>query len=95
MKITRDQILHVARLARLELTDEAVEKFAGQLAAILEYVEILNQADTQGVEATSHVLDLTNALRADEPGRQLDRESALANAPDRDEESFLVPKVVG
>ncbi|MGB5986820.1 MAG: Asp-tRNA(Asn)/Glu-tRNA(Gln) amidotransferase subunit GatC [Desulfobacterales bacterium] len=95
MRITRDQVLHVARLARLELADEAVEKFSEQLAEILDYVEILNQADTQGVAATSHVLELTNAFREDEPGPQLEREAALANAPQKNSESFLVPKVVG
>jgi aspartyl-tRNA(Asn)/glutamyl-tRNA(Gln) amidotransferase subunit C len=95
MKIDRDQVLHVARLARLDLEDDAVERFANQLADILNYVEVLNQADTEGVEPTSHVLDLTNALRPDEPENSLDRDRALANAPDRSEDCFLVPKVVG
>ena len=95
MKITRDEVLHVARLARLELGDDAVEQFAGQLADILDYVEILGQADTRDVEPTSHVLDLTNALRPDVLGEQLDRRRALANAPDKTSDSFLVPKVVG
>lgn len=95
MKINRDQVLHVARLARLDLEEDAVDQFADQLANILDYVEILNQAETEGVQPTSHVLNLTNALRPDEPGQQLDREGALANAPDKSTDSFLVPKVVG
>ena len=95
MKISREQVLHVAHLARLDLKEEAVDRFAEQLGDILNYVEVLNQADTQGVDPTSHVLDLTNALRADDPGDHLERQTALANAPDRNGESFLVPKVVG
>ena len=89
--IEREQVLHVARLARLRLTDDEVERMAGELSKILEYVETMNELDLEGVEPTSHVVDLTNVLREDVPRPSLDRETALEQAPDATESGFRVP----
>ena len=94
-RITREEIRHVADLARLELDDEAVETFVGQIGRILEYVATLESVDTDGVEPMSHAISLKNAFRPDEPGEHLDNAEALANAPEKDDRSFLVPRVVG
>ncbi|NNG00928.1 MAG: Asp-tRNA(Asn)/Glu-tRNA(Gln) amidotransferase subunit GatC [Desulfobacteraceae bacterium] len=94
MKITREEVLHVARLARLKLDVAGVDAFCGQIADILAYVDKLSQVDTTGVEPTSHAISLTNALRGDEPGRHLDRDLALANAPDHENGTFLVPRII-
>jgi aspartyl-tRNA(Asn)/glutamyl-tRNA(Gln) amidotransferase subunit C len=95
MKITKQEVLHVAHLARLEIEESAVEKFAGQIGDILAYVDQLKQVDTTGVRPTSHALALTNAFREDVETRHLPREDSLANAPQQDDGNFLVPKVVG
>lgn len=95
MGITREKIVHVANLARLELDEASVEKFSGQIETILEYIDMLNKVDTEGVNPTAHAVYQTNAFREDEPGKHLDREAALANAPEQDGENFLVPKVIG
>ena len=95
MKISRDEILHVANLARLELEETAVEKFVDQIGTILEYVDKLNRVDTKGVRPTSHAIALTNAFRDDEPRPHLENEDALGNAPAKEDGSFVVPKVVG
>ena len=84
-------MLHVAKLARLRLTDDEVERMAGELSKILEYVETMNELDLEGVEPTSHVVDLTNVLREDVPQPSLDRETALEQAPDAAESGFRVP----
>ena len=84
-------MLHVAKLARLRLTDDEVERMAGELSKILEYVETMNELDLEGVEPTSHVVDLTNVLREDVPQPSLDRETALEQAPDAAEGGFRVP----
>jgi aspartyl-tRNA(Asn)/glutamyl-tRNA(Gln) amidotransferase subunit C len=89
--IDRDQVLHVARLARLRLTDEEVERMTGELSSILDHVEKINELDLREVAPTSHVTDLENVLRADEPRPSLPREQALAEAPDTDGEGFRVP----
>jgi aspartyl-tRNA(Asn)/glutamyl-tRNA(Gln) amidotransferase subunit C len=95
MKITKEQILHVANLARLDIDESAVERFAGQIGDILAYVDQLRQVDTAGVRPTSHALALTNAFRDDVEARHLPREISLANAPQQEDGNFLVPKVVG
>jgi len=95
MKITKDEVIHVANLARLDLDEASVDKFAGQIATILEYVDTLNQVDTEGVRPTSHAISLTNAFREDTIGKHFDRETALANAPEDEDGNFIVPKVVG
>ena len=89
--IDREQVLHVARLARLQLTDEEVERMAGELSKILGHIDTINELDLEGVPPTSHVVDVANALRADEPRPCLDREVALAAAPERTEDGFVVP----
>ena len=93
MEITRDEVLHVAKLARLALSEEEVERFRGQLSAILEAVGKVSELDLEGVPATSHPLDLLNVLAEDEPRPCLPREEALANAPDPEDGFFGVPAV--
>ena len=66
MKITKEDVVHVANLARLELSEESIDKFAGQIGEILDYVDSLKRVDTQGVPATSHAISLTNAFREDD-----------------------------
>jgi aspartyl-tRNA(Asn)/glutamyl-tRNA(Gln) amidotransferase subunit C len=95
MKITKDEVLYVADLARLDLDEASIEKFAGQIGNILQYVDKLNEVDTEGVRPTSHAISSTNAFREDEQGQPLDREKALANAPQKEDGNFIVPKVVG
>jgi aspartyl-tRNA(Asn)/glutamyl-tRNA(Gln) amidotransferase subunit C len=89
--IDRDQVLHVAKLARLRLADDEVEKMAGELSAIIEHVERINELDLDNVEPTSHVVELENVLRSDEPRPSLPRDRALEQAPDSDGSGFRVP----
>ena len=91
MAISRNDVLHVARLARLELTDDDVERFAAQLGAILEAVGKVAELDLSGVEPTAHPLELANVWAEDEPRPPLSVEEALANAPDREDDAFRVP----
>ena len=95
MKITKDQVLYVADLARLNLDETAIDKFAGKIGDILDYVDKLNEVNTKGVKPTSHAIFLTNAFRDDEQREHLDREQVLANAPQKEAGNFIVPKVVG
>ena len=94
MKITKDEVIHVARLARLDIDATSIDKFAGQIGTILEYVDTLNRADTQGVTPTSHAISLTNAFREDEETDNLDRDTVLANAPQTEGGNFVVPKII-
>lgn len=89
--IERDQVLHVARLARLRLSEEEVERMVGELSGILEHVDRIGNLDLEGVEPTSHVVALENVLRADEPWQSLARDVALASAPEPSEGAFRVP----
>jgi aspartyl-tRNA(Asn)/glutamyl-tRNA(Gln) amidotransferase subunit C len=89
--IEREQVLHVARLARLRLTDGEVERMSGELSSILDHIEKINELDLEGVEPTSHVIGVENVLRADEPRPSLPREKALELAPDATEDGFRVP----
>jgi aspartyl-tRNA(Asn)/glutamyl-tRNA(Gln) amidotransferase subunit C len=89
--ITRDEVLHVARLARLELTDDEVERFREQLNAILDAVGKVSELDLADVEPTAHPLDLVNTWREDEPRPSLSVDEALSNAPDREGDFFRVP----
>ena len=91
MAITRDEVLHVARLARLALTDEEVERLGGQLNAILEAVGKVAELDLEGVEPTSHPLDLVNVWADDEPRPSLASDEVFANAPEREADFFKVP----
>ena len=87
--------MYVADLARLEVDSELVDKFAEQLGTILEYMETLKSVDTTGVRPTSHAISMTNAFREDGEEQYFNRDSALANAPDKENGNFIVPKVVG
>ena len=89
--IDRDQVLHVARLARLKLTDEETERMAGELSGILEHVDRISELDLDGVEPTSHVIPLENVLRADEPRPSWSRDEVLEPAPDPASGAFRVP----
>ena len=89
--IDRDQVLHVAKLARLKVPDDEVDRMAEELSKILEHVETMNELDLEGVEPTSHVVDLTNVLREDVPRPGLSREHALEQAPDVAKGGFRVP----
>lgn len=89
--IDREQVLHVARLARLELTDDEVGRMSEELSKILTHVEKLSALDLSDVPPTSHVVEVANALRPDEPRPSLPRDVALANAPAVQDGGFLVP----
>jgi len=89
--IDRDQVLHVARLSRLALTEEELERMPAELSKILEHVEKMDELDLDGVEPTTHVVDLTNVLREDVPRPGLTRDQALEQAPDAAEGGFRVP----
>jgi aspartyl-tRNA(Asn)/glutamyl-tRNA(Gln) amidotransferase subunit C len=93
MAISEDQVRHVARLSRLALTDEEVERFQAQLSAILEAVGKVGELDLEGVEPTSHPLDVVNVLSENEPLPSLPLEDALRNAPDPEDGFFGVPAV--
>ena len=89
--LSSDQVLHVARLARLELTPEEVERFGGELSKVLDHIELIGQLELEDVPPTSHVIDVENALRADEPRPSMSVEQALASAPDAADGGFRVP----
>ena len=90
-RITRDEVLHVARLARLELTDDEVAKFQEQLSDILEAVSKVSELDLSDVPPTAHPLEIANAWAEDEPRPCLPLEEVFANAPDRDDDHFRTP----
>lgn len=94
MKITLQEVEHVARLARLALSEEEEEQMRSQLDRILGYIEKLSQLDTAAVEPTSHVIPMTNVFRDDAVVASLSREEALENAPDRHEGFFRVPRII-
>jgi aspartyl-tRNA(Asn)/glutamyl-tRNA(Gln) amidotransferase subunit C len=96
MKISRKDVEHVARLARLKLTEEEKEKYTGQLEAIFGYIDKLSALDTNNVKPTSHIMGLKNVWREDElkPCSDAVREALLANAPDREDDYFKVKKVI-
>ena len=94
MKITRQDVEHVARLARLEITETEKQAFSQQLSDILTYVEKLNALKTEGVEPTATVLGQTNVFREDKSRPSLPVEKALANAPEQADGFFVVPKII-
>jgi aspartyl-tRNA(Asn)/glutamyl-tRNA(Gln) amidotransferase subunit C len=94
VEITREQVEHVAKLARLAVTDEEKALFGRQLSSILTYVETLNRVDTTQVEPTAHVIPMQNVLREDEVKPSLPRDAALVNAPDSENGCFRVPKII-
>ncbi|HEX2409890.1 MAG TPA: Asp-tRNA(Asn)/Glu-tRNA(Gln) amidotransferase subunit GatC [Solirubrobacteraceae bacterium] len=90
--LSRDQVLHVARLARLELSDEEMERFGGELSNVLDHIEKIGElGDLADVEPTSHVVAVENVLRADEPRPSWPREKVLEAAPDVADGGFRVP----
>jgi aspartyl-tRNA(Asn)/glutamyl-tRNA(Gln) amidotransferase subunit C len=94
MALTGDQVRWVAHLARLELSPEEVAEFTAQLSQIVDYVNQLQQVNTEGVEPLAHPLPLHNVFRADEPQPSLSVDEALANAPDRRNNFYGVPAVL-
>lgn len=94
-RITRAEVTHVARLARLALTDDEADRFTVQLEAILEHAAQVSALDTEGVAPTAHPLPLTNVLRADEPTPCLPRDEVLAAAPAAEDGRFRVPRILG
>lgn len=94
-RITREEVLHVANnLARLALDEDEVKRLQYELGRIIEYFQQLQELDTEDVEITSHVVPMINVFREDEVGPSLDREKVLANAPDRIEGFFRVPRII-
>ena len=93
--IDREQVLHVAKLARLRLSDEEIERMSSELSGILDHIEKIEELDLDGVEPTSHVVNLENVLRADEPRPSWPRERVLGLAPDAGEGGFRVPSPGG
>jgi aspartyl-tRNA(Asn)/glutamyl-tRNA(Gln) amidotransferase subunit C len=93
--IDREQVLHVARLARLRLDDDAIERMSTELSGILDHIEKIEELDLDGVEPTSHVVALENVLRADEPRPSWPREQILEVAPDAGDGGFRVPSPGG
>ncbi|PSQ95851.1 MAG: Asp-tRNA(Asn)/Glu-tRNA(Gln) amidotransferase GatCAB subunit C [Bacteroidetes bacterium SW_9_63_38] len=95
MAISREEVQHVAQLARLSFSDDEEERMAEEMSQILNHVDKLNELDTSGVPPMSHVLDVTNVFRDDTIESRIDQEQALEPAPETDGEHFQVPKVVG
>jgi aspartyl-tRNA(Asn)/glutamyl-tRNA(Gln) amidotransferase subunit C len=89
--IDREQVLHVARLARLELSEDEVTRMTGELSAILDHIEKISELDLDGVPPTTHVVEVPNALRDDVPRPSLPRDVALANGPAVADDGFSVP----
>ena len=92
-KITREEVRHVALLARLELSETEEDLMTGQINKILDYMDKLNELDTKDIEPTTHAILLENVFRADSIHDSLERRDALANAPETDGVNFVVPKV--
>lgn len=93
--LTREEVVHVARLARLELTDEEVSTFTEQLAAVLAHAQDVEALDVSDLPPTSHPYDLVNVLRDDELTPTLDRDEVFASAPSIEDDRFRVPPVLG
>lgn len=94
-RLTRQDAAYVARLARIDLTEEELDLYAGQLAVVLDHAAQVASLDTDGVEPTAHPLPLVNVLRADDPHPSLDRAEVLAQAPASEEGRFRVPSILG
>ncbi len=94
MKISREEVLHVAELARLKFSNEEIDLFSRQLNDILVYIEKLNELDTEAVPATTHAHELKNRFRDDASSPSLPPEKALENAPEKDGSQFVVPRII-
>ena len=95
MNLTRQEVEKVSLLARLALSPEELETMTDQLSRIVRYVRQLSELDTGEIEPMAHAIDISNVFAGDEPGESLPRDSALAGAPKRDDECYLVPAVLG
>ena len=93
-RITKEEVRHVANLARLSLNEEEIDLFTKQLDDIITYAEQLNELNTEHIEPTSHVLDLKNVLREDKARTWISRDEALANAPDQENGQVKVPAIL-
>lgn len=94
MSISREDVLHVAMLARFELNEEEIAMFTKQLSQVIEHASMINIANTEGVEPTSHPLSFSNVMREDMPEEPLSQGDALKNAPAPEGGAFLVPKII-
>jgi len=94
-RLTRDQTAHVAKLARIDLTADELDRYALQLAVVLEHASQVAAVDTAGRPPTAHPFPLRNVLRPDQPAPSLDREAVLAEAPATEDNRFRVPRVLG
>jgi len=94
MKITSETVAHVAILARLDLDPDRIEQLADQIGGILDYVDTLNQVDTEGIAPTANAVARVNAFRDDDLRPGLDREAAMANAPESENGQFVVPRII-
>jgi len=95
MSVSRKDVEHIAELARLKFNDEELENFTNQLNEILTYVDKLNELNTENVEPLSHPIENNNVFRDDKVKPSVSKEEALKNAPEKDENFFRVPKVIG
>lgn len=95
MRLSRDEVLHIAALARIGLSDDEIERLRGELGQILGHVDRLNELPTEGIPPTAQVLELEATLAPDEPRPSLARDAMLANAPDREGGLFRTPAVLG
>ncbi len=94
MKITRNEVEHVAQLARLNLEEKELEKMTKQLDDILSYVAKLEELDTENISPTTHAFSISNAFREDEIKNSLSQKEALSNCADQNEEAFIVPRII-
>lgn len=94
MSVEKTEIIKIANLAKLKFSDEELEKFIGQFNEIIEYINKLNEIDTENVKPLSHPLEVINVMRNDELKKSVETKYALLNAPEKDEQYFLVPKVI-
>jgi len=94
MKLKRSEVEHVAHLARLNLSEQELEKMTAQLDTILSYVDKLEELDTHGIKPTTHAFSISNAFRADEILPSLTQEESLENCPVKNDELFIVPKII-
>ena len=94
MKITVEEVEHVAKLARLTFTEQEKKLYAQQLNTILVYIDKLNELDTKDIEPTSHAIRLKNVFRDDKTKKSISQDRSLSNAPQKDKGSFVVPKVI-
>ena len=95
VKISTEEVKHVADLARLDMDEHSIEIFSTQIGNILQYIDTLKSVDTEKTNPTSHAVFLPNAFREDEVKEHIDRNLALANAPEKENGNFIVPKVIG